>query len=63
MAAVSLPWAVVVRCVPDERFGAVVRVVGKPFMAVYRVLVMMWSRVVDLLSRSSAHYYTDMCGR
>ncbi|KAL4938019.1 hypothetical protein BDV06DRAFT_63326 [Aspergillus oleicola] len=36
VAAISLPWAIVVRIFPDEWFHAIAVVVGKPIVLVYR---------------------------
>ncbi|KFA72960.1 hypothetical protein S40288_05063 [Stachybotrys chartarum IBT 40288] len=37
-AILCLPWAVVVRLVPDEQFGKVARTVGYPVVVLYRML-------------------------
>ncbi|KAL6709079.1 plasma membrane calcium [Coniothyrium glycines] len=38
VAALCLPWACVVRCFPDPWFAVLVRVLGGPFVRLYRVL-------------------------
>lgn len=47
VAALSLPWAMVVRTFPDPWFAAIARVVGKPFMLAYQPL----SRAMNRLGR------------
>jgi len=42
-ALVCLPWAVLVRLFPDAWFAAIAKVVGKPFVIVYRALGKAWS--------------------
>jgi Ca2+-transporting ATPase len=38
VAALCLPWAICVRCFPDEWFAILAGFVGKPFLLVYRPL-------------------------
>ncbi|KAM5350407.1 hypothetical protein ACJ41O_006912 [Fusarium nematophilum] len=43
-ALFCLPWAIAIRLFPDPLFAKIVGVVGRPFVAVYRVLARGWSK-------------------
>ena len=45
VALLCVPWGVCVRLFPDAWFGAIARVVGVPFVAVYRPLARVTDRV------------------
>lgn len=52
VALMCLPWAVVVRLFPDEWFGTIAGIVGKPVVVVYRALGRVWTRFVGKLKRA-----------
>lgn len=50
-AAVSLPWAVLVRLFPDAWFARIAEVVGAPFVAVYKFIARIFSKIWSVFSR------------
>ncbi|KAI1442118.1 plasma membrane calcium-transporting ATPase [Annulohypoxylon stygium] len=50
-AAVSLPWAVVVRLFPDAWFAAIAKTVGAPVVIVYKYLANLYNRVASIFGR------------
>ncbi|RSL67883.1 hypothetical protein CEP53_002816 [Fusarium sp. AF-6] len=50
-AIFCLPWAILVRLFRDEWFAACARVVGRPFVFVYKHLLSGWSKVKGVFSR------------
>ncbi|KAK7432542.1 plasma membrane calcium [Neonectria magnoliae] len=50
-AMVCLPWAVLIRLFPDAWFAAITRVVGGPFVIVYKVLVNAWSKAMGVFKK------------
>ncbi|RSL78455.1 hypothetical protein CEP51_008201 [Fusarium floridanum] len=52
-AIFCLPWAILVRLFPDEWFAACARIVGKPFLFVYKHLLSGWSKVKGVFSRKN----------
>ncbi|KAI0110666.1 plasma membrane calcium-transporting ATPase [Hypoxylon sp. NC0597] len=50
-AAVSLPWAVVVRLFPDTWFARIAETVGAPVVIVYRFLAMVCAKIGTVFSR------------
>lgn len=51
-AAVSLPWAVVVRLFPDEWFAKIAKTVGAPVVIVYRFLARICHKIGAVFSRT-----------
>lgn len=51
-AVMCLPWAIVIRLFPDAWFSAIVRVIGGPFVVVYKFLGRYWSKVASLFKRT-----------
>lgn len=51
LALLSLPWAVVIRLFPDEKFARITSVVGGPFVVVYKVLAKGWGIVKRVFRR------------
>ncbi|RSL97553.1 hypothetical protein CEP52_010833 [Fusarium oligoseptatum] len=52
-AIFCLPWAILVRLFRDEWFAACARIVGKPFVFVYKHLLSGWSKVKGVFSRKN----------
>ncbi|KAI0880558.1 plasma membrane calcium-transporting ATPase [Annulohypoxylon maeteangense] len=50
-AAVSLPWAIVVRLFPDAWFAAIAKTVGTPVVIVYKYLANLYNKVSAIFSR------------
>lgn len=59
LALLSLPWAVVVRLVPDEAFAKVASTVGTPFVTVYGFLGRISSKVDQVFRKRKADQTTD----
>ncbi|WAO93293.1 Calcium-transporting ATPase [Fusarium falciforme] len=50
-AMFCLPWAILIRIFPDEWFASIAGFVGKPFVFIYRFLLVQWSKVKGVFSR------------
>lgn len=51
IAAVSLPWAVLVRLFPDALFAKIAGIVGRPFVIAYRFLGKVFGKIGQLFKR------------
>ncbi|POS71435.1 calcium-translocating P-type ATPase [Diaporthe helianthi] len=52
LALLCMPWAIAVRLFPDEWFGRIARVVGRPVVIVYRFLGRFFSSIGRLFKRN-----------
>ncbi|KAI9172151.1 Calcium-transporting ATPase [Paramyrothecium foliicola] len=55
VALFSLPWAIVIRLVPDAHFAKVAGVVGKPVVIVYRALGRFFSRIGGVFKKKKSN--------
>lgn len=62
LAALSLPWAVVVRLFPDTWFEIIASAAGGPFAALYRALSRMCSRIGSILFKRNRNRQCDDAG-
>ncbi|KAF7557945.1 hypothetical protein G7Z17_g304 [Cylindrodendrum hubeiense] len=62
IALVCLPWAVLIRLFPDEWFAAIVSVVGTPFVAVYKALAIVWSKIMGVFKKKKKVQNDDESG-